>query len=128
MILGIGIDICEVDRFKRLVNEEAFLQKVFTPSEISYGKKYKHPAPVFAVRFAAKEAFVKAIGTGIRDGVSLKEIEVIKDKFGKPDLQLHGKTKEVFSGLGGGEICISLSHEKHSAVAVVIIEKEIKYE
>ena len=120
---GIGIDICNVKRFERLTENNTFINRIFTENEIIYcnsRKRKKNEA--FAVRFAAKEAFSKAIGTGFRKGVSLKEIEIKKDELGKPSIILYGNTKDFFDNKIGGTIYLSLSHEKEIAVAVVIIE------
>jgi len=121
---GLGIDICEVKRFDRLINNKAFLEKVFSVDEIKYCSNKKNNSQYFAVRFAAKEAFLKAIGIGIGKGIHLKEIEIIKDQFGKPFLNLVGKTRETFEKLNAGNIHVSLSHEKTNAVAVVVIDKK----
>lgn len=118
---GIGIDICEVKRFDRLKQDERFLQRIFSENEILYCSKLKRSSEAFAVRFAAKEAFSKAIGTGIAKGVSLSEIEIKKEESGKPYISLTGNTLDLFNKLGDKKIHLSLSHEKTSAVAVVVI-------
>lgn len=122
---GIGIDICEVQRFDRLIDNETFLKKVFTVEEVKYCLKQRSPGQFFAARFAAKEAFVKAMGTGIgRKGISLKEIEVKKDGLGKPYIELYGDTKSAVYEDGKKSILLSISHEAKAAVAVVLIEQE----
>lgn len=123
MILGIGVDICEVNRFNRLSEDERFLKKVFSEDEITYCEKFKNKAECFAARFAAKEAFIKALGTGLSKGIVLKEIEVKKEKSGKPVLKISGSTLETFKSLKGNEILLSISHEKTIATAFVIITK-----
>jgi holo-[acyl-carrier protein] synthase len=122
-MFGLGIDICEVERFERLKNNETFVKRIFSEEEIKYCSTKKNNAQYFAVRFAAKEAFLKAIGTGIGKGIRLKEIETCKNEFGKPFLNLIGETKNTFEKMNCGNIHLSLSHEKHNAVAVVIVEK-----
>lgn len=128
-MLGIGVDICEVKRFDRLQKNEKFIKKVFTELEIKYcEKKNKGKSQSFAARFAAKEAFVKALGTGFRKGTLYKEIEVNNDDLGKPYLNITGTTYKTLKNMNGGNIYLSLSHEKKAAVAFVVIEKGIKNE
>lgn len=121
-MIGIGVDICEVERFDRLKNNKRFLNRIFTDNEIEYCKRKKNNAQCFAARFCAKEAFVKAIGTGFGKGVHYKEIEVIKDKAGKPTLSITGETKKTMLSKNGSIVHLSISHEKISAVAFVTIE------
>lgn len=125
MIYGIGIDIIEVARIAKQISGESnsFVKKVFTSNEIEYcEKKIKNKAQNYAARFAAKEAFFKAIGTGWRDGLSWKEIETTNDELGKPDIILIGKAKELAENLKILKIHVSVSHIKELAVAVVILE------
>lgn len=121
-MLGVGIDICEVARFERLKVNQAFLDRVFTIKEQDYCIPRKRAAESLAARFAAKEAFSKAFGTGISNGLSLDEIEVDRDELGKPVIILYGKTKEKALERGVNKIHLTLSHEKSLAVAVVILE------
>jgi len=116
MIKGIGIDIVEIERLKSAVKRhgDKFLNRVFTPSEIKYCKKFnKLRFPELSVRFAAKEAYAKAIGTGMA-GIHWKEIEVANDKRGKPYLKIKGKLKK--------KAHITLSHSRDYGVACVVIE------
>lgn len=124
MLLGIGVDICEVQRFDRLSEDEFFLKRIFTEDEINFCNRIKRKSECFAARFAAKEAFLKAIGIGIGEGVSFLEIEVKKDKSGKPYFGIYGGTYETLKKLGGAEIHLSLSHEKSAAIAFVVISKD----
>lgn len=117
----IGIDICEVKRFEKLVKDHSFLSRVFTEAEIEYCIKKKNCCQNFAVRFAAKEAFSKALGTGLKSGIKLKEIEILKDDEGKPIIKLYDKTKLFYESRFNKNIHLSLSHEKSLAVAVVIL-------
>lgn len=118
----IGIDICDVTRFDRLSENEAFLHKVFTDAETDYCGKGKIASQRFAARFAAKEAFSKAVGTGIGESVSFREVEVVKSEAGQPQIKLHGKTKDFFDEhFSGKSIQLSLSHEKTMAAAVVVL-------
>jgi holo-[acyl-carrier protein] synthase len=121
-MFGIGIDICEVRRFDRLKEKEGFLRKIFSEDEISYCISKKNSSECFAVRFAAKEAFLKALGTGLRSGVHLKEIAVANGELGKPDIILSGETAATFGKMGLSKILLSMSHEKQNAVAVVMID------
>jgi holo-[acyl-carrier protein] synthase len=124
MIAGLGIDMVEVERMAiKIGRESGFRELVFSGREIDYCEtktnKYEH----YAARFAAKEAFYKAIGTGWMNETSFNEIEVVNDPKGKPELVLLGKTSETISREGILHIFVSLSHVKTMATAVVIIEK-----
>lgn len=117
MIKGIGIDIIEIGRVKEAVDKygAGFLNKVFTPDEIKYCRSHKSlKYPELAVRFAAKEAFAKAIGTGI-GGIGWQEIEIVNDAKGKPSLAIKGKKAR--------KVHVSLSHSRDYAVASVYVEK-----
>ncbi len=124
MIYGIGTDIIEVDRMKKhLEKSPALKNKLFTVLEQEYAEKkatiYQH----YAARFAAKEAFFKALGTGYRFGMAFHEIEVENDELGKPVLNLHGKVKEYIEQQHITYIHLSISHVKEMASAFVILEK-----
>lgn len=120
-VIAIGVDICEVERIRDIENQHKlrFLQKVFTPSEIAYCEKKVDKYYSLAARFAAKEALLKAIGTGLREGLQWKDIEVKNDTLGKPFFRLHGKTAEI---LTDQKVLLSLSHTDENAIAFVIIE------
>lgn len=120
MILGTGIDIVEIERIKLTITKwgSRFLNKVFTDNEIAYCNSKADPAQHFAVRFAAKEAFYKALPQNREYTFSWKDIEVISEKSGNPLL----KTSGISGRLGDISVHLSLSHSKESAVAVVIIE------
>jgi len=117
MILGLGIDICEVKRIKGLIDRygERFLKRVYTEEELR-----KKTVESLSARFAAKEATIKALGGYFIN--SLKEISVINTEEGKPKIELRGKALRRFCELGGKSIYLSLSHTKEIACAVVIIE------
>lgn len=124
MIVGIGTDIVDVVRIEKSFNEygERFLHKVFTQTEIDYCEhfgetKFLH----YAARFAAKEAFSKAIGTGMRDGMSFKVVGVKNQKSGMPEIELTGAMHERWSS---HSIHVTLSHTTTIAVAVVVIETQ----
>jgi holo-[acyl-carrier protein] synthase len=124
MIFGVGTDIIEVGRIEKLIEKNTrFRDRVFTQGEIEYCEKKKSRAHSYAARFAAKEAFFKALGTGWRQGVTFKDVEVIKKPSGKPELVLTGKSKEMIKKHHIKNIQISLSHVGESAHSVVILEK-----
>lgn len=124
MIIGIGTDIVEVPRIAaKLAKGEGFRNLVFTPYEITYCEKQAAPADSYAARFAAKEAVLKAMGTGWGNGgINFDEIEIRNDEAGKPEVYLIGKGAGRYAAMGIKKIWVSLSHEKSAAVAMVIIE------
>ncbi len=126
MIYGIGIDIIEVARFEPHVADRSrsFVNKIFTPREIEYcDSKLRNQAQNYAARYAAKEAFFKALGTGWRAGLSWQDVEVQNDELGKPFLVLFGRAKNIIETNGITHIHLSLSHLKAMAMAIVILEK-----
>ncbi len=124
MIVSIGIDIVEISRIEEKLSQgnTRFLNRVFTVGEIEYCEKRAAKFASYAARFAAKEAVMKALGTGWGDGVGWKEIEVINDAAGKPAINLTGRAQEKFAELGARISHLSLSHSKDSAIAQVIFE------
>ncbi|MCU0641525.1 MAG: holo-ACP synthase [Candidatus Margulisbacteria bacterium] len=117
MISGVGVDIVEIERIKKAVQKygKSFLQKVYTSSEILYCQMLKsYRFPELAVRFAAKEAYAKALGTGIGK-VSWRDIEVVNNKSGKPLIALKGKVNK--------KVHVSLSHSREQAIAMVVLEQ-----
>ena len=123
MIIGVGVDIVEVSRIQKMLDEydDSALMKIFTDDEISYcnsfgNRKYEH----FAARFAIKEAFSKAIGTGLTNSFSFRDVGIINQTSGKPQLVLYGKMKELW---GNSQIHISIAHTEENAIGYVIIEK-----
>lgn len=125
MIFGTGIDIVDISRFERFVREgkDALFQRVFTPGEIEYCNRKKRSAQHFAIRFAAKEAFFKAVGLGLREGMSWKDVEVVKNVLGKPDLELHGRAAVIFAEMELIRSHTALSHDGAYAVAMVVLER-----
>lgn len=122
MILGLGIDIVEVSRLEKWLKDNKLLQRFFSEEEIEYVlSKENGAARSLAVRFAAKEAFGKALGTGLA-GIKLKDIVVVNDRTGRPFLKVSGTALETLKKKGGAALHLSLSHEKTTAAAVVIIE------
>jgi len=128
LIWGTGIDIIEVERIEKQVSGDTrFKEKIFSSREIDYCETYKTgKAQHYAGRYAAKEAFFKAIGTGYRGGLAFHEIEILNDELGKPEIHLSGKAMEFTEGRGLEHFHVSLSHLKAFACAVVIIEKREK--
>ncbi|KAF0220218.1 MAG: holo-acyl-carrier protein [Geobacteraceae bacterium] len=125
MIFGTGIDIVDISRFERFVreNNELLFQRLFTPHELAYCAGKKRSAQHYALRFAAKEAFLKALGTGLRDGLSWKEMEIVNDELGKPGLILSGRAEGLFIEFGLTKSFLSLSHDGNMAVAMVVLER-----
>ncbi|HYG39007.1 MAG TPA: holo-ACP synthase [Cytophagales bacterium] len=124
MIFGIGTDLVDVERIKKKVeSDQGFKEKIFTLHEIEYCETQTFKAENYAARFAAKEAFLKALGTGWIGELAFHEIEVSKDGLGKPFLRLYGKTKAHIDQNGIKNLHLSLSHIKSIAQAVVILEK-----
>ncbi len=121
MIIGIGTDIIEIARVAKAIEKIEFVNKVFTAHEIAYCES-KKKAENFAARFAAKEAFFKAMGTGWRDGMSILEVEIQNDDLGKPSIVLSGVCLAKFEAAGGKKIHLTLSHNKDSAIAFVVLE------
>jgi holo-[acyl-carrier protein] synthase len=124
MIIGIGTDIVAISRFERFVkeNNQALFERIFTLGEREYCAAKKFSAQHFALRFAAKEAFLKALGTGLREGLSWREMEVCNDSLGKPELLLSGHARQFFTDRGGVHCHLSLSHDADAAVAMVVLE------
>jgi len=128
MITGIGIDIIEIERIQKELSasEDTFCNKIFTKNEISYCRKAASKnvqSQRYAARFAAKEAFFKALGTGLRDGLHWKDVETCHDDQGKPHLELKNKALDIIRREKISNILLSISHSKNNAVAVVILEK-----
>lgn len=122
MIIGIGCDIIEINRVVKAVAKEAFQKRVFTAEEITYCQsRGKQAGKSFAARFAAKEAVLKALGTGLRCG-ALTEIEIVNDELGKPEVKLSGYHAALAQKLGIACIHISLSHSNDFAMAYVVME------
>ena len=123
MIVGTGIDICEVPRIRASFERfgQRFLNRIFTPGEIAYVERKANKFERYAARFAAKEAGMKAIGTGWRRGVTWRDFEVRNAPSGKPELLLHGKAKEFAAKLGADSVSLSLTHTREQGMAFVIL-------
>ena len=124
MIKGIGLDLVGVARMRRFYQRwgERGLERVFTAHELAYCTRHEDPAPSLAARFAAKEAFYKAVGTGWGVGGALVDVEVRRPSHGDPDLFVSGRAAETLAGVGAGHIHLTLTHTADTAAAVVILE------
>jgi len=124
MIIGTGVDICEVSRMGESIARfgDRFLQRVFTEGEIRYCKSKRNSVERFAARFAAKEAAMKALGTGASRGVTWTSIEVAHAPGGRPVLRLTARTSEIADRLGVKRISLSVTHTASTAMAIVIFE------
>ena len=124
MILGTGIDIVVINRFKEIENLKGIAKKILHSNElVEFNKKVKDQPLFLAKKFAFKEAFVKAIGTGFREPYYLDRVEIIKDKLGKPSVVTHGEAKEEFKNLGITKAHVSLSDTENYVVAFVVLER-----
>ena len=126
MILGSGVDLCEVHRIEATVARHGrrFLERVFTEREIAYADSKANRFERYAARFAAKEAGMKALGTGWRGGIAWRDFEVVNLPTGRPTLRFHGRAAEIAEKLGVRHIAISLTHTKEQALAMVVLEGE----
>ncbi len=126
MIYGIGTDLVQVSRIEEALERwgRRFQDKVFTPGEIRYCLGKRRPGPSFAARFAAKEAFVKALGIGMRRGVHWKNVEVTRGLLGRPVLSLNGPALELCHREQIKGLFLSLTHDRDYSGAVVVLEKE----
>ena len=124
MIVGLGVDIVEVGRIEAAIRRhgDAFLRRVFTAAEIAYCERHRNKTERYAGRFAAKEAAMKALGTGWRKGVRWLDIEVARNSSGKPSILLSGRTREIAGQLGVKHISLSITHSGNTALAEVIFE------
>ena len=123
-IFGIGTDIVDVNRIQKLINKNIkFRNKIFSKKEIKYCESKTNKVASYSKRFAAKEAFAKALGVGISKGISFNEIVVNNNKYGAPFIELSGKTKTIVQTLikKKNKIYLSLSDEKKYALAMVVI-------
>ena len=127
MIAGVGIDIVGIDRIDKLIREhgERFLSRVFTEEEKAYCSSRPLPAQHFAGRFAAKEAVLKALGTGWAEGVGWKQVEVALTKKGKPEIRLEGRARELARAMGVSGVHVSISHADGYAVAQALLDSAV---
>lgn len=123
-IFGVGVDMVEIRRIAELRHRhgDRFYDLLFQPAEKEYCLARANPDECFAARFAAKEAVMKAFGTGWAEGVAFTGIEVVRSGNGKPEIRLHGSTADKARELGIGKIHLSLSHSRESAIAQAVVE------
>ena len=123
MVVGIGVDIVEVKRIERALKiGNSMVQRVFTEAEINYCQDRKNLFQHYAGRFAAKEAALKALGTGWQQGIRWKDVEVVCGELGKPLLNLYGRALEIFNESGATRQLVTITHSDDYAVAVVILD------
>jgi len=124
VIYGVGIDEVEVARVEKKLNDTPGLkERLFTEGEINYCESKRHPFQNFAARFAAKEAFFKAVGTGWRYGFAWTDIEIVNDEIGKPACRLYGRVKQFAEEQTITAVHVSLTHLRDIAGAIVMLEK-----
>lgn len=122
-IIGLGVDLARIERFRKFVmTDSPVLERIFCPGECEYALARRDPAEAFAARFAAKEAFFKALGTGMRDGLAWQQVCVQRDELGCPSLVLSGRAARILTERGVQKTFLSYSHDGDYAVATVILE------
>ncbi len=121
-ILGLGLDATEIDRIADVLRRhgDRFLERIYSPGEIAYCQRHRDPAPSLAARFAAKEATMKALGTGAARGVAWRDIEVVRHG-GPPQLRLQGGALRHFQALGARSSLLTLTHSRDLAIAQVLL-------
>ena len=124
-ISGIGVDIIEIERIRKIAEKsgERFLRRVFTPNERAYCEKRYRPYENYAARFAAKEAVLKALGTGLASGAAFADVEILRTEKDPPKVRLHNKTAKLAENNGIDRIMLSLSHDQSRAIAFAIAIK-----
>lgn len=124
MIVGLGLDIAEIDRIETAITRHGapFLERIYTPRETAYCESHRSKFERYAARFAAKEAAMKALGTGWRRGVRWRDIEVAREPSGKPTLRLEGAARQIADALGVKNISLTITHSGNLALAEVIFE------
>ena len=124
-ILGIGVDIIKNNRIKKSIKNKNFLSRLFTLMEIKNSKNIKDKVSYYAKKFAAKEAFSKALGTGFRGGLNFKDIEILNDNLGKPYFRLNKKLKRIILKnlkVKNFDIFLSISDERYYSIAFTMIQ------
>ena len=124
MIVGLGVDIAEVERVRGAIERQAerFLKRVYTEKERAYCEQFKNKYERYAGRFAVKEAAMKALGTGWSRGVRWVDVETVRERGGRPRLELHGEAKKIAAKLGVKHIAVTITHTESQALAQVIFE------
>ena len=126
-ILGIGVDVIENQRIRNLINNKSFIKRTFGKKEVDFSKKYSNKINYYAKRFAAKEAFAKTLGTGFRNNLNFKDIEILNDKIGKPYFLKSKKINQVIIKrfkIKKFNLFLSISDEKDYSVAFTILQKK----
>lgn len=124
MIVGLGLDLVGVPKMESLLRRDSFREKAFTPAEIAYCSERNNAAECYAGKFAAKEAFLKAIGCGLRDGIWFPQIQVLGTPGGEPSITAKGEIERVLQSLGSVTVRVSITHTSGFAAAVVVLEKD----
>jgi holo-[acyl-carrier protein] synthase len=126
MILGTGVDLCEVPRIEAAIQRHGrrFIERIFTPLEVAYADAKANRFERYAARFAAKEAGMKALGTGWRGGIAWRDFEVVNLPSGRPTLHFHGRAAAIAAKLGVQRVALSLTHTKEQALAMLILEND----
>lgn len=126
MIIGVGVDLVRIARIRQAIErwQDRFLERVFTPDELAYARRRRDPAEHLAARFAAKEAALKALGTGLSMGVRWREMEVRRERGEPPRLTLTGRTAALGAARGVRTLHVSLTHDGEYAMAQVLAEGE----
>jgi holo-[acyl-carrier protein] synthase len=125
VIYGIGIDIVSIHRIERMLERwgQSFTQRVYTPGEIAFCEARSNPEEHFALRWAAKEAMLKALGLGLRGGIKWTDIEVVNDPFGRPSLKVYNQAKGFLTDHNIKTAFVSISHERDYGIAQVLLER-----
>jgi len=124
-VAGLGVDVAQVSRFRRFLEQgkQGLLDRLFSAEEQAYALGKKDPAPHLAARFASKEAFLKALGLGLREGISWQDMTVVRDSLGAPSLQFGGRAAEILAERQISSCHLSYSHDGDYAFATVVLER-----
>ena len=124
--IGIGVDIVDNSRIKSLLKNKNFINRIFSKKEILIAKKILNKTSFYSKRFAAKEAFVKALGTGFRDNLNFKDVEIMNDNLGKPYYSINTRINQLIKKkkkVNNFELFLSISDERDYSIAFTIIQK-----
>jgi len=125
--LGVGVDIIDNSRIKKSITNKKFIERIFSDIEIANSKKISNKIGYFSKRFAAKEAFSKALGTGFRNGLNFNDISVVNDRYGKPSIKINNKLTSVINKKFNTKkvgVYLSISDEKKHSIAFVVLGKK----
>lgn len=125
MIVGLGIDLVEIPRIKSIYERhgDRFVKRILTAAEQAYVLRHKDPGARLAGRWAAKEAALKALGTGLAEGIRWRDVEILPDERGKPTLILHARARERAAGIGASIFHVTITHSDGLAMSQVILER-----